>query len=248
VRATGFEFRFRVLIICVLYFVGFFAPWERFGADATPNPVRLWSWLSIEFARTGLLSVGNAYLAVTIAAVALAFVGALLRVWGTAYLGHFVMRDPAMQAVAVMASGPYRHLRNPLYVGMVLNSMAVAMLMPASGALFFLAGMIVFTIRLIGGEESFLAGELGEDYSEYRKAVPSILPSLRSRVAASTVTPRWAHGVIAECFPVATAACFAALAWSYDANLLTRCVLISFGASLVVHALISKRNGSSLDL
>jgi protein-S-isoprenylcysteine O-methyltransferase Ste14 len=241
VKATGLEFRFRVLIICALYFVGFFAPWERFGADANPNPVRLWSWLSIELARTGLLSVGNAYLAVTIAAVALAVAGALLRVWGTAYLGHFVMRNPAMQAGAVMASGPYRYLRNPLYEGMVLNSAAVAMLMPAGGALFFLAGMILFTIRLIGGEESFLAGQLGEDYSAYRKAVPSILPSLRSRVAASTAEPRWAHGVIAECFPVATAVCFAALAWSYDANLLTRCVLVSFGASLIVHAVIGGR-------
>lgn len=240
-KATGLEFRFRVLIICALYFLGFFAPWERFGADANPNPVRLWSWLSIAGARTGLLSVGNAYLAVTMSAVALSVAGAWLRVWGTAYLGHFVMRNPAMQAGAVMASGPYRYLRNPLYVGMVLTSMAVAMLMPASGALFFLAGLIVFTIRLIGGEQAFLAGQLGEDYSEYRKAVPSILPSLRSRVAASTAKARWLHGIIAECFPVATAACFIALAGSYDANLLTRCVLVCFGASLVVHAVIGGR-------
>lgn len=244
-KATRFEFRFRVLIICLLYFVGFFAPWERFGAGANPNPVRLWSRLSIVWARTGLLSVGSAYLVVTIAAVALAVAGAVLRVWGTAYLGHFVMRNPAMQAGAVMASGPYRYMRNPLYVGMVLTSIAVAMLMPASGAAFFLVGMIVLTIRLIGGEESFLTGQLGEDYSEYRKIVPSILPSLKSRVAASTAKPRWIHGVIAECFPVATAACFAALAWSYDANLLTRCILICFGGSLIVHAVIGGRESAS---
>jgi len=123
--------------------------------------------------------------------------------------------------------------------------MAVAMLMPASGALFLVVGMIVLTIRLIGGEESFLAGQLGEDYSEYRKMVPSILPSWKSRVAASTAKPRWTHGVIAECFPVATAGCFAALAWSYDANLLTRCVLVSFGASLIVHAVIGGRESVS---
>lgn len=240
-KATRFEFRFRVWIICGLYFVGFFAPWERLGAGANPNPVRLWSWLSIEWARTGLLSVGSAYLAITIAAVALAVAGAVLRVWGTAFLGHFVMRNRAMQAGAVMASGPYRYLRNPLYLGMVLTSMAVAMLMPASGALFFLVGMIVFTIRLIGGEEAFLAGQLGEDYSEYCKMVPSILPSWRSRIAASTIKPRWMQSLLAEVYPVGTAGCFAVLAWSYDADLLTRGVLVCFGLSLVARAVIGSR-------
>ncbi len=240
-KATRFEFRFRVAIICTLYFLGFFAPWERLGADANPNPPRLWSWLALEAARTGLLSVGNAYLAITVAAVALAILGALLRVWGTAYLGHFVMRNPAMQAGAVMASGPYRHLRNPLYVGMVLTSMAVATLMPASGAALFLAGMILFTARLIGGEEAFLAAQLGEDYTEYRKAVPSIVPALKSRLAASTVKPRWLQSLLAEVYPVGAAVCFAAIAWSYDANLLTRCVLVCFGLSLVVRAVTGSR-------
>ncbi len=240
-KATRFEFRFRVAIICTLYFLGFFAPWERLGVDANPNPPRLWSWLALEAARTGLLSVVNAYLAITVAAVALAILGALLRVWGTAYLGHFVMRNPAMQAAAVMASGPYRHLRNPLYVGMILNSIAVATLMPTSGAALFLAGMILFTLRLIGGEESFLGAQLGEAYAEYRKAIPSIIPSLKSRVAASTVKPRWLQSLLAEIYPVGTAVCFAAIAWSYDADLLTRCVLVCFGLSLVVRAATGSR-------
>ena len=64
-KATQFEFRFRVAIIFALYFVGFYAPWERFGANANPNPARLWSWIAIEAARSKLLSVGTSYLAVT---------------------------------------------------------------------------------------------------------------------------------------------------------------------------------------
>jgi len=248
VKATRWEFSFRVAIICAIYFLGFFAPWERLGSSGNPNPPRLWSWLAIQAARTGLVSTNAAYLAVTASAILLALLGAWLRLWGTAYLGHFVMRNPAMQAGAVMASGPYRHLRNPLYVGLVLTSLAVAVLMPASGALFFGAAMLLFTLRLIGGEEAFLAGELGQAYLDYRKAVPSLWPSLRPRLAASAVKPRWIHGLIAECFPVATAVCFAALAWSYDANLLTRCILICFGVSLIVHALISAREpGASPD-
>jgi protein-S-isoprenylcysteine O-methyltransferase Ste14 len=244
VKATRFEFRYRVAIICTLYFLGFFAPWERFGASATVNPVKLWSWLALNVARTGLLSVADAYLLVTAAAVVLALLGALLRVWGTAYLGHAIMRNPAMQAGAVMASGPYRYLRNPLYAGMALNSLAVSILMPATGALFFLAGFTVFIARLIGGEEAFLAGELGETYREYRSAVPSLLPRARSRLPASTVKARWGQSLRAEVYAAGTAACFAVLAWRYDANLLTRFVIVCFGISLVLRALTSSREDS----
>jgi protein-S-isoprenylcysteine O-methyltransferase Ste14 len=247
VKATRFEFRYRVAINCALYFLGFLAPWERFGAGANPNPPRLWSWLAIEAARTGLVSTGGAYLAVTVAAVPLAVLGAWFRLWGTAYLGSFVMRNQAMQAGAVMASGPYRYLRNPLYLGMLLNAFAVAILMPVTGALVFLLGIVFFTLRLIGGEEAFLTGELGGAYLDYRKAVQAIVPSLRPRLEASPVRPRWGQSLMAEVYPVGTAVCFIALAWSYDANLLIRCVLICFGLSLIARAIArpSKDVGTS---
>ena len=236
-KATSIEFRFRIAIICSLYVLGFLAPWERFGAAANLNPPRLWSWLAIEAARTGILSVGNAYLAVTAAAVLLAIAAAFFRVWGTAYLGRVVMRNMELQAVAVMASGAYRHLRNPLYLGMLLNALAVSILMPATGSVFFLVSITLFTVRLIGAEESFLTVQLGDDYAYYRKAVPSIWPSLKSRLAASTARSHWMQSLLAEIYPVGTAGCFAVLAWSYDADLLTRCVLVCFGISLVIRAL-----------
>ncbi len=240
-KATPLEFRFRVAIITALYFLGFFAPWERLGAAAAANPPRLWSWLAIEAARTSFFSVGRAYLVVTVIAIALAILGAALRVWGTAYIGHFVMRNPRLQADTVMASGPYRHLRNPLYLGMLLGAFAVAVLMPLSGAVVFIALLVVFTLRLILAEESFLAARLGSEYRQYRQAVPSILPTLRSRVPGSGARPHWLRALLAECFPVGIAGCFAALAWNYDAPLLTRCVLVCFGVSLIFHALLSSR-------
>ncbi len=246
-KATQFEFRYRVAINCALYFLGFLAPWERFGATANPNPPRLWSWLAIEAARTSLVSTGVAYLVVTVAAVALAVLAAWFRLWGTAYLGSFVMRNQAMQAGAVMASGPYRHLRNPLYLGMLLNAFAVSILMPVTGALVFLLGIVFFTARLIGGEEAFLSGELGDAYLDYRKSVPAIVPSLRPKLASSSVRPRWAQSLMAEVYPVGSAACFVALAWSYDANLLTRCVLVCFGLSLISRAIARPAKDPSKD-
>ncbi len=234
-KATRFEFRFRVAIIVALYLIGFNPLWARAGGGT--NSSRLWSWLALRLAQSNLLSLGNAYLTVTVLAVAMAILGAGLRLWGTAYLGHSVMRNPTMQAGTVMASGPYRYVRNPLYIGMLLTSFAVAVLMPAAGALVFIVAMLIFTLRLIGGEEAYLASELGESYLEYRKAVPSVFPKLRSPLPVSTARPRWAQSLLAEVFPVGTAICFAAVAWSYDADLLTRCILVCFGLHLIARAL-----------
>ncbi len=116
-KTTQFEFRFRLAIGTAIYVIGFWAPWLRFGPSTEANPTRLWSWLPVELARTGVFSVQVAYLAITKFAVVLAVVGAALRFWGTAYLGRSVVFE-AMQAGEVVAAGPYRYVRNPLYLGM----------------------------------------------------------------------------------------------------------------------------------
>ena len=239
-KATALEFRFRAAISAALYVLGFWAPWERYGAWTNPNPLRLWSWLAIQAARTQLLSTGAAYIVITGAAILLAFLGAALRLSGTAYLGRFIVFHRAMQAGPVIAAGPYRYLRHPLYLGSWLTALAVAILMPATGALFFVIALSLFILRLIGGEETFLTAQIGEPYLAYRRLVPMLLPALRRQALSSPVKPAWLSGVASEFFPVAIAICFAAFAWDYNADLLTRCVLICFGISLVLRALIPK--------
>ena len=49
-----------------------------------------------------------------------------------------------MQAGAVMADGPYRFMRNPLYGGGWCMMIAVSLLMPPSGALFTMVLITVF--------------------------------------------------------------------------------------------------------
>src|SRR5271154_3736709 len=66
VKATRFEFRFRLAISTIIYVIGFCAPWLRFGHAAETNPTLLWSWLAIELARIGVLSAQNAYLLITL--------------------------------------------------------------------------------------------------------------------------------------------------------------------------------------
>jgi len=82
-----------------------------------------------------------------------------------------------MKAGAVMADGPFRFVRNPLYIGLWFVFAALALLMPVSGALFAMAAVTVFLLRLILGEEAFLSGQLGQPYQDYLRAVPRLIPA-----------------------------------------------------------------------
>ncbi|HTV81049.1 MAG TPA: isoprenylcysteine carboxylmethyltransferase family protein [Acidobacteriaceae bacterium] len=237
-KATSFEFRFRVLIAILLYVIGFWAPWTRYGAVAPDTTA--WLALSTTLAGWQWLTVNQATLLVTWLAILFAFAGAALRIWGTAYLGSFVVHSTQMQAGLVVASGPYRFVRNPLYLGTWFFSLGVSILMPPSGAIVFLLATFFFYFRLILGEEHYLAARLGASYLEYRHCVPRILPSLRPCLAASGLRAQWMQGFLGEIFTFAFACCLAALAWQYDAHLLLRCVLVCFGLSLVARAVLPK--------
>jgi len=238
-KATQFEFRFRILIAALLYVLGFWAPWTRYG-DVAPDTTA-WLALSTWIARLHALSLDQSTILVTVLAVACALTGAALRVWGTAYLGPGVVQSSTMQGGALMADGPYRFVRNPLYLGTWIFSLGVAILMPPSGALFFVLAMGIFYLRLVFGEEDFLAGKLGSAYQEYRRLVPRLLPALTPRVPAAGSQSHWLEAAIAECYPAGFALCLATLAWRYEPMLLIRCLLVCFGISLVARAMLPKQ-------
>jgi protein-S-isoprenylcysteine O-methyltransferase Ste14 len=237
-KATSFEFRFRVLIAILLYVLGFWAPWTRYGAVAPQTTA--WLALSTTLANWHWMSVNQATLLVTWLAIVFVFAGALLRIWGAAYLGSSVVHSMSMQAGQTVASGPYRFVRNPLYLGTWLFALGISILMPPSGAIFFLVATFLFYFRLILGEEHYLAAQLGKPYLEYRWRVPRIVPSLRPRLAASGLRAQWMQGFVGELFMFAFACCLAALAWDYNAQVLTKCLLVCFGLSLIARAALPK--------
>lgn len=240
-KATPFEFRFRIWIAMAFYVLGFWAPWLRYGpiASATANSTA-WLALSTSLARWHWLPLEQASLVVTSLAVLCALAGAAIRVWGTSYLGTSIVHAGAMQAGGVMAGGPYRYVRNPLYLGTWLFSIGVSILMPPSGAVFFLVAHAIFYFRLILGEEDFLAKKIGAPYREYQQRVPRLVPSLRPRVASPGIRPQGLAALLAESYVVGFAVCLAVLAWRYQPELLLRCLLVCFGLSLVARALLPK--------
>ena len=245
-RASAFEFRFRFWLIVAVIFIGFWSPWIEWMPEGLHLGTRGTAWLWLGFQLGGLgIAAGTAIELVTIAAIALAALAAWLRIWGTAYLGPATMLNTQMQAGRVMADGPYRRVRNPLYLGSFFMVAAIALLMPASGAAFTLVILAIFLLRLILGEEAFLSRQIGASYDAYRRAVPRLIPSLLPRVQAGGNRPQWGRAILSEITPLGVLGSFAALSWQYNAGLLTRAVLISFGLSLVVRALTMPRDGAA---
>jgi protein-S-isoprenylcysteine O-methyltransferase Ste14 len=239
-KATQFEFRFRLVIILLLYTVGFWAPRTWTHGRIGPPPTTAWLALSTTLARWGW-HIDQATLLVTGLAILCGFAGAALRVWGTAFLGASIVHAGPMQAGSVMAAGPYRYVRNPLYLGSIFLAVSIAILMPPSGAVVFLVVLSLFYFRLILGEEEFLAKEIGPNYLAYRQQVPRLLPTLRPRIPKSPARPPWLTSVVAETLPVTYPLCLAVLAWRYDPVLLIRCLVVCFGLSLVTKAMLPKK-------
>ena len=245
-KATAFEFRFRLWIILAIYTLGFTTPWDAiWRIDPRGINGDVWGVLAAAIARSGAVSMVAAFNGLLVAAIVFAAAGAWLRVWGAAYLSHSVVHDEQIRADTVVAAGAYRYLRNPLYVGTWLNTLALALLMRPSGAVFTLVGIVVFQTRLILAEEAHLRETLGEPYAAYCARVPRIVPALRPRVAtAEGAKAQWGLAAAAEIYMWMSAAGFAVLGWRYDAWLLLKWMLVSLGASLVVMGLTGRKENA----
>jgi protein-S-isoprenylcysteine O-methyltransferase Ste14 len=239
-KASNIEFRLRMVIMVAIIVLGFWSPWiETLGIG---RRISLLEWLPLELSRLGLLSFTVASSVVILLGALVAAIGMVLRVWGTAYLGYSTVHHGQMQAALIMADGPFRYVRNPLYLGGWFMMVATSLLMPPTGALFTVVLFTVFLLRLILGEEAFLTGQLGEPYRKYLRAVPRLVPPLRASLPPAGNKPHWLIAVLSELNPIGVFITLAFLSWSYDHELMLKAILISFGISLVVRAIMKNNN------
>jgi protein-S-isoprenylcysteine O-methyltransferase Ste14 len=194
-KATAFEVKFRWAIQAVIYVLGFVAvPLAlRISPDLKVisgfNDKSTWLVLSSLISRQGWLTFSAATIVLLVVALLLTGLGAWLRTWGAASRGPGVGADGS-----VAASGAYRHSRSPLGLGMMLHALGIALLMPPGGAVFAVALIWLFQVRLALAEEAKLVA-LGAPYAAYVAAVPRFLPSPAAQVGASGARPNWMRAV-----------------------------------------------------
>ena len=178
-----------------IYLIGF----SLNGVDRTLFIVWIRHLVAPSIARNTATAELFARIAIGIGAL-LVFVAAAIRTWGAAYLRTNVVHDTAQHSEALVADGPFRYTRNPLYLASVVMAAGIGMLASRLGFFFLVVGNWIFVYRLIFREEHALRQTQGESYLAYCRAVPRFWPSLRPRVASGNLRPCWGQAVVGETF------------------------------------------------
>jgi hypothetical protein len=136
------------------------------------------------------------------AAVASALVAWILRASGTAYLNRDVVFASDVQSDRLIVAGPFRFVRNPLYLGNIFLALAIAMLAPPVGFIIILIGNVTVAVLLAGEESKQMAARYGSSYAAFRDAVPAFFPRLTaaSVPGSATVRPMWRQALVGEAF------------------------------------------------
>ncbi len=94
---------------------------------------------------------------------------------------HLHGQGRPITAPAFRAPGPYRFVRHPLMLGMLLALWGTPVM--TAGHLLFAAGTTVYILAAIRWEERDLASAHGELYTAYQARVPGLVPGLRRRTS-----------------------------------------------------------------
>jgi protein-S-isoprenylcysteine O-methyltransferase Ste14 len=240
-QASRFEYKYRFLIHGIIYLFAFQAPWNN-SLNLTDETT--WLLAANLLFRQHLLSFIAAANLILILSMLFLAVAAWLRVWGSAYVGASVVHSASMHGDAMLADGPYRRTRNPLYLGTLLHTIGLTILLTPSGAIFAVALIWILQIRLALAEEPFLAARFGQPYLDYKAAVPRFLPSLKPLVPAAGQKPHWLQAMVGELYFIAAFLVVAILGWNFNAQVLRRGFLISLGAWLIVRAFMPHKNSA----
>jgi protein-S-isoprenylcysteine O-methyltransferase Ste14 len=190
-RATEFEFRHRFWIISGTFCLGF----GCYVFDHTNASVALARMILGGLNSPLANPLIRAILAVGVVMVTLAV---LVRSWAAAYLHSSVVHDRELHSDRLVADGPYRRVRNPLYLGNILLALGMGPMASRMGFVVLVVGTVPFVYRLILHEEAGLLESQGDGYRRYFETVPRLWPSWRPRVPAGGGRPNWVDGFVGE--------------------------------------------------
>jgi protein-S-isoprenylcysteine O-methyltransferase Ste14 len=108
-----------------------------------------------------------------VAGVVLLVLFALWNGWAlTVMAGHRTALLPGGSTRVILDRGPFRLSRNPLYVGLILLDIAIALLVPSLWALAAVpVGIAALWWGAVAPEERYLTEKFGAGYADYRVRV-----------------------------------------------------------------------------
>ena len=112
--------------------------------------------------------------------LALCIIGLGIRYWSRRTLGRFfTIGVVAQEGHRVVQSGPYKHVRHPGYLGLLLFYLGLPLMIGNWLGLLVLSlpSFVVF-VWLISIEDAELAAMLGKEYQDYQKRSARLIPGI----------------------------------------------------------------------
>ena len=220
-----------------LFLAAFAISWTSQSGTRTQ---RVWLALPEFLAEHAGADLHHCIVGLSVVAALCALAGALLRTWGAAYLGSDAVWGMRLRSEGLITNGPYRYVRNPVYLGTMLHTLALTVLFSWVGAVFALVTVVGLQLVLVAAEERYLANRLGEAYELYCKQVRRFLPRFGGGAAASRTGGAWLPGFRGEVYPWGVALTFAVLGSRYNALLIVQGLLVSLGLAILARG-VSQR-------
>jgi protein-S-isoprenylcysteine O-methyltransferase Ste14 len=236
VKGTNWEFTNRALVFGMIF--GFTFPLSFFDHQNSTAALANWLGTTLQVDADIVARLLFAFAAL------LLIVAAFVRTWASSYLCAGVVYAAEVKTESLVADGPYRQVRNPLYFANVLMAVAIGAMMSRAGFFLAVVAMLVFCYRLILREEAELQTSQGEQYDVYCKAVPRLWPSLRQRIMSAGRQARWREGFKAESWYWG----FAAALVSFAITLKVTLFFVILAASLVlfwVYSVVRQKRSNS---
>ena len=129
-----------------------------------------------------------------IAGFIVACIGESIRLWGVSWAGSETRTTGTVGGTYLIVSGPFAHLRNPLYLGNILMYTGLGIMSFALFPWLQIAGFLFFSLQyhfIVSEEEKYLEKTFGQEYEEYKKHVPRFIPRLTKYKTKNVVQPSY---------------------------------------------------------
>ncbi len=139
-----------------------------------------------------MLIFHNASLTSILTGLLIALIGEGFRFWGVSYAGSETRRTNEVGGSYLVISGPFAHLRNPLYLGNILIYTGIGIMSMALFPFLQIVAFLFFYFQyrvIIIGEEEYLHKTYGKQFEEFKQNVPRLIPRITPYKAENVKQP-----------------------------------------------------------
>lgn len=141
-----------------------------------------------------MLIFENATVTSLIIGFLIAIIGELIRLWGVSWAGSETRTTGGVGGTFLVISGPFAHVRNPLYVGNILMYLGLGIMSMSLFPYLQIVALLFFVMQyqfIVGEEEEFLKTKFGSDFKKYLENVPRFFPRISKYTNGSIPQPNF---------------------------------------------------------